>query len=59
MRGIELLTHRIGAENGGEWRTRLENLYRRQRARVGERDARAVVEIEDEARKPWKVISGG
>ena len=59
MRGIELLTHRIRAENRGQWGARLENLHRRQRARIGENNARAVVEIENEAREAWKLFRGG
>jgi len=39
MRGVELLTHRIGAENRGEWGAGLQNLYRRQRARIGKNNA--------------------
>ena len=59
MRGVELLAHRIGAEDRGEWGARLENFDGGQRSRIGQHDARAIVEVEDEAREAWKRILRG
>src|SRR5688500_3190609 len=56
MRRIELLAHRVGAEDGGERGAWLDDLYRRECARISEHDASAVLEIENEPGEARKLF---
>ncbi len=59
MRCIELIAHRVGAKKRRERNARLEQFHRRQCARIGEHDAGAVLELENESREPRKLLVAG
>jgi hypothetical protein len=54
MLGIEDRSEGVGAERGRECRSGLEKLNHGKCARIGEHDARIVLQLENEAREPGK-----
>lgn len=59
MSCIELVAHRVGAQDRRERGARVENLHRRESAGISEHDAGSGFELEDEPRKPGKLFLAG
>lgn len=55
MRGVERRIDRVGTEDGRDGASGVEQLHRGERARIGEDDAAAVVELQNETREARKL----
>ena len=56
MSRIELVAHRVGTEDRRERVPRRDHLHRRERTGIGEYDAHAIVQIENEPGEAWKIF---